>query len=172
MTIYVYVFFGDHLLVNKICLFVFHETSFALLPCLASSDSLPLWVIKPRWSWRRRLERCRAAHCCTRLSPASWTTSICIEECIGGGITSCRRKLAKMTGAEVCIFLRRQHHCIIASRLTGECVWQEPEQTAEAVQLSSDAVKSAPQQCIHCDAVNSAAQQPSWCMQLKSVALQ
>ena len=53
------------------------------------------------------------------------TISICIEECIGGGgITLCRRKLARMTGwgSSLNFLPRRQHHCIIASRLTGECV--------------------------------------------------
>ena len=64
------------------------------------------------------------------------TISICIEECIGGGITPCRRKLAKMT-VEVCIFPPRQHHCIIASRLTGECVCQR-EQTAEPMHLCTE----------------------------------
>ena len=73
------------------------------------------------------------------------TISICIEECIGGGgITLCRRKLARMTGwgSSLNFLPRRQHHCIIASRLTGECVWQRSgaDDWSDATQQRNEAV--------------------------------
>ena len=69
------------------------------------------------------LHNAALGYCQLRLKQG--TNSICIEECIGGGgIALCRRKLARMTGwgSSLNFLPRRQHHCIIASRLTGECV--------------------------------------------------